>query len=88
MGHFSRANQLSSAAACTGMKANYYLREALECENTKLLNPLHLIKDEPTGEMRMKELSSLHIACIMGNMTTVKLLLNEAKRQLSPKRFK
>ena len=83
MGHFSRTNQLSSSAACTGMKANFYVKEALECQNTKLLNPLSLIKDEETGEIRMKELSSLHIACIMGNMNTVKQLLFEAKRQLS-----
>jgi hypothetical protein len=53
------------------MKASYYVEEALSCQNTKLLNPLSLIKDPATGEMRINELSSLMIACIMGNMKTV-----------------
>lgn len=71
MGRFSRENQLASASACTSMKASFYVKEALSCQNTKLLNPLSLIKDEQSGEMRINELSSLMIACIMGNMKTV-----------------
>ena len=72
LGRYSRENQLQSAAACTSMKASFYVKEAMSCQNTKLLNPLSLIKDEQTGEIRIKELSSLMIACIMGNMKTVK----------------
>ena len=65
-----------------------YLREVLSCQNTKLLNPLSLIKDAETNEIRLKELSSLMIACIMGNMTSVRQLLDEAKAKLSAKDFK
>lgn len=79
MGRYSRENQLASAAACTSMKASYYVKEAMSCQNTKLLNPLSLIKDDQTGEIRIKELSSLMIACIMGNMKTVKQLIHEAR---------
>ena len=70
------------------MKAGLYLKEVLSCQNTKLLNPLSLIKDTQTGEIRLKELSSLMVACIMGNMTTVKQLLDEARQRLTPKDFK
>ena len=83
MGRYSRENQLASAAACTSMKASFYVKEALICQNTKLLNPLSFVKDEQTGEMRLKELSSLMIACIMGNMKTVRQLINEARKSLS-----
>ena len=31
LGKYSRENQLASAAACTSMKANYFLIEALSC---------------------------------------------------------
>jgi ankyrin repeat protein len=70
------------------MKSGLYLTEVLSCQNTKLLNPLSLIKDAETGEIRLKELSSLMIACIMGNMTSVRQLLDEAKETLSAKEFK
>lgn len=79
---------MASAAACTSMKSNYYLNEALNCKNTKLLNPLNLIKDEQSGEIRVKELTSLHVASIMGNMLTVKELLKQAKVLLSPEQYK
>ena len=88
MGRFSRENQLDSAAACTSMKASFYVKEALSCQNTKLLNPLSLIKDETSGEMRIKELSSLMIACIMGNMKTVQQLIGVAKMTLNKELFK
>ena len=70
------------------MKSGIYLEEVLSCQNTKLLNPLSLIKDKRSGEIRLKELSSLMIACIMGNMTSVRKLLDEAREKLAPKDFK
>lgn len=76
LGKYSRENQLASAAACTSLKSGVYLREVLDCQNTKLLNPLSLIKDSETGEIRLKELSSLMIACIMGNMSSVRILID------------
>ena len=51
------------------------------------MNPLHLVKDEETGETRIKELTSLHVAAIMGNMQTVKTLLKEARKLLPPDEF-
>jgi hypothetical protein len=48
-----------------------FVNKALSCQNTKLINPLSLIKDDETGEIRIKELSNLMIACIMGNMKTL-----------------
>lgn len=63
------------------------MREALSCANAQLLNPLHLTQDEETKEVRLKELSSLMIACIMGNMKTVKHLINEARERLPPEQF-
>ena len=46
-----------------------------------------MVKDEQTGEMRAKELTSLMIACIMGNMNSVKELVNMAKGELSDEEF-
>ena len=87
LGRFARDNQLVSAAACNGMQAGYYVKEALACANAQLLNPLHLTQDEETKETRLKELSSLMIACIMGNMKTVKHLINEARERLTQEQF-
>jgi ankyrin repeat protein len=70
------------------MKSNHYLKEALNCKNTKLLNPLNLIKDEISGEIRARELTSLHVASIMGNLITVKELLSQAKELLTPEQYK
>ena len=71
-GKYSRENQLVSAAANTNsLKAQKYLKEALSCQNTRLIDQLNLTKDEETGEIRAKELTSLMTACIMGNMKTV-----------------
>ena len=69
------------------MKASFYVKEALDCQNTKLLNPLSIVKDHQSGEMRLAELSSLMIACIMGNMKTVKQLINVARKTLSKEQF-
>lgn len=37
-----------------------------------------------TQEMRTKELTPLMIACIMGKLDTVKELITEARKRLSP----
>ena len=71
MGSYSRENQLASAAACTSFKATMYIDDALKCKNTVLLDKRMLIRDFETGEIRIKELTALMIACIMGNMKTV-----------------
>ena len=71
MGSYSRENQLASAAACTSYKASMYINEALKCKNTVLLDKRMLIRDFETGEIRIKELTALMIACIMGNIQTV-----------------
>lgn len=71
MGSYSRENQLASAAACTSFKASLYIDEALKCKNTVLLDKRMLIRDFETGEIRIKELTALMIACIMGNIKTV-----------------
>ena len=52
-----------------------------------MLNPLSIVKDEQTGEIRVNELTSLMIACIMGNMNTVKQLLKEARKLLTSEQF-
>lgn len=75
IGKYSRENQLISAAACTGQRAHKMVKEALACQNTKLLNPLSLLyinvtfNDGTQGrEMRTSQLTSLMIACIMGQI--------------------
>ena len=60
-----------SAAACTSFKASMYIRQALECKNTVILDKSLLIRDEESGGIRIKEPTPLMIACIMGNMQTV-----------------
>lgn len=70
------------------MKSYYYLKEALSCQNVKLLNPMFLVQDQQTGEIRTKELTCLHVAAIMGNMNTVKELIDRARDQLSPEKLK
>lgn len=87
MGRYSRENQLASAAACTSIKASMHLREALLCKNTVLLDKRQIIRDVETKEPRIKELTALMIACIMGNIQTVELIVEEARRILSPEDF-
>ncbi len=48
-----------------------YIEEALKCKNTVLLDKRLLIRNFETGEIRIKELTSLMIGCIMGNIQTV-----------------
>jgi len=88
VGKFARENQLASAAAGTGRKARHYLEVALGCSNAKLINPTSLCVDPKTNEVRINELTSLMIACIMGKMSTVRHLVQEAKQRLKPSQFK
>ena len=83
MGSYSRENQLASAAACTNFKATMYIDEALKCKNTVLLDKRMLIRDFETGEIRIKELTALMIACIMGNIKTVQQIVTEARKRMS-----
>jgi len=87
LGKYSRENQLASAAACTNFKAAMYIQEVLKCNNTVLLNKRHLIRDFQTQEMRIKELTPLMIACIMGNLKTVQLIIEEARKLLNKEEF-
>jgi hypothetical protein len=87
MGRYSRENQLVSAAACTSFKAPMYIEEALRCKNTVLLDKRMLIRDTQSGEIRVKELTSLMIACIMGNISTVQKIVEEARKTLSEEDF-
>ena len=87
MGSYSRENQLASASACTSYKASMYINEALKCKNTVLLDKRMLIRDFETGEIRIKELTALMIACIMGNIQTVEQIIMEARRRLSKEDF-
>ena len=64
------------------------MNEVLKCNNTTLLNQRHLIMDFETEEMRIKELTPLMIACIMGNAETVHLVVEEARHRLTPSEFK
>ena len=84
MGSYSRENQLASAAACTSSKAYTYIKDALRCKNTVLLDKKMLIRDTQSEEMRIKELTPLMIACIMGNIDTVHQIIKEARRRLEP----
>ena len=90
MGSYSRENQLASAAACTSYKASMYINEALKCKNTVLLDKRMLIRDMQNPEIkeiRIKELTALMIACIMGNIQTVQQIVSEARRRLSKEDF-
>ena len=87
MGSYSRENQLASAAACTSFKAAMYINEALKCKNTVLLDKRMLIRDFEKGEIRIKELTALMIACIMGNIQTVQQIVTEARKRLNKEDF-
>ena len=79
-----------SAAACTSYKAQTYINDALECKNTVILDKRLLIRDFESGEegdMRIKELTPLMVACIMGNMQTVERVVTVARAQLTPEDF-
>jgi ankyrin repeat protein len=44
------------------------MNEVLKFKNTVILDKSLLIMDMESGELRIKELTPLMIACIMGNM--------------------
>ena len=48
-----------------------------------LLHPGTLYKCSATGETRSKELTPLMIACMMGQLDSVKLLISEARKRLN-----
>lgn len=52
-----------------------YIGQVLACKNTVILDKLLLIRDEESGGIRIKEPTSLMIACIMGNMQTVQKIV-------------
>lgn len=87
MGLYSRENQLAAAAACTSYKASMYINNTLKCKNTVLLDKRSLIQDFDSKETRINELTPLMIACLMGNIQTVQLIVEEARRRLSPADF-
>ena len=45
-----------------------YMSEVLTCKNTVILDKRLLIRDFESNDLRIKELTPLMIACIMGNM--------------------
>ena len=87
IGRYSRENQLVSAAACTSYKSDLYMDEVLKCQNTVILDKRLLIRDFESNEMRIKELTPLMIACIMGNQKTVEKIVNVARNTLTPEDF-
>ena len=63
------------------------MNEVLKCKNTVILDKRLLIRDFESNEMRIKELTPLMIACIMGNMQTVQKIVHVAKETLTPEDF-
>jgi len=64
-----------------------YIGLALACKNTVILDKALLLHDPESGEIRIKEPTSLMIACIMGNMQTVQKIVSVARQTLSPQEF-
>lgn len=83
-GKYVREHQLIAAAASSSYKAPLALREALSAQNVKLLDKSKLVRDETTGEQRITELTSLMIACMMGNLGTAKVLIEQARELYLP----
>ena len=83
-GKYVREHQLIAAAASTSYKAPIALREALSATNVKLLDKSKFVRDETTGEQRITELTSLMIACMMGNLSTAKVLIEQAREVFLP----
>lgn len=46
-----------------------------------------LIRDFESGDLRIKELTPLMVACIMGNMKTVEKIVTVARETLDPQYF-
>jgi ankyrin repeat protein len=63
------------------------MNEVLKCKNTVILDRRLLIRDFKDGTIRIKELTPLMIACIMGNMDTVHNLVTVAREKLTPEDF-
>jgi len=84
IGKFVREHQLISAAACTSFKASANVKEALSGVNAKLLDKSKLVRDGVTGEVRISELTPLMVACLMGNMTTARILVEHARGTYLP----
>lgn len=63
------------------------MNEVLKCQNTVILDKRLLIRDFQSNEMRIKELTPLMIACIMGNMQTVQKIVTVARETLTPEDF-
>jgi ankyrin repeat protein len=63
------------------------MADVLKCKNTVILDKRLLIRDFKSDEVRIKELTPLMIACIMGNMETVKNIVKVAKEQLTEEDF-
>ena len=59
-----------------------YVREALSGKNAKLLDKSKLLKDH--DEMRTSELTPLMVACMMSNMQTVRILIEQARQLYLP----
>ena len=55
-----------------------YVRDALEGKNAQLLDKSKLIKDIQ-GNIRISELTPLMVACMMSNMQTARILVEEAR---------
>jgi ankyrin repeat protein len=60
------------------------VREALSGVNAKLLDKSKLIRDNQSGEVRISELTSLMVACMMSNMQTVRILVEQARKVYLP----
>ena len=90
IGKYSRENQLISAVASSSKNSNELIRQAIDCKNVKLLDNTKLIcikDDSGNSEFRYIELTSLMIACIMGQLNTVKQLVQMARLKLKPEEF-
>ena len=72
-----------AAAASSGFKAPNALREALSAKNVQLLDKSKLVKitdEDGQEEYRITELTSLMIACMMGNESTARVLVEQARK--------
>ena len=88
-GKFVREHQLIAAAASTSFKAPLYVREALQGQNVRLLDKSKLVRDEKDKaagecELRITELTPLMVACMMSNMQTARILVEQARAQYLP----
>ena len=59
--------------------AQVYLNEVLQTVNLKLLDKSQIFTDPETQDFRTKTITPLMVACIVGNMRTVRTLVESAK---------